>query len=335
MKRKAAAADAQRHCARRRRPCLDDLARAQPAISRTPSRPTSRTRSGAPASAAATGRTPPPILLRTNRSRTIGVVIPDITDPVFPPIIRGIEDGLAQHDYVAILANTDGDPRRQTQVIEAMRAARHRRPDPGERRRATTGWSSQLAAGDAGRDRSAARPTTRASRRSCTTRTTASVSVLTHLVSLGHRRIAAIAGPQTVSTGYKRYTSFVRHREALGLDSARRRWSRSRAPSMKWKASAAPKSCWSRGRRFSAVVCANDRLAVGAITRVSSSRHRLSGRRLGHRFQRHDPGRSAVAAADHRARPAPQGRDSRPPTDRRHHRETRVASRGTSSFRWI
>src|ERR1700754_1642933 len=41
-------------------------------------------------------------LLRTNRSHTVGVVIPDITDPVFPPIIRGVEDGLAQHDYVAI-----------------------------------------------------------------------------------------------------------------------------------------------------------------------------------------------------------------------------------------
>ena len=30
--------------------------------------------------------------LRTNRTRTIGIVVPDITNPVFPPIIRGIED---------------------------------------------------------------------------------------------------------------------------------------------------------------------------------------------------------------------------------------------------
>ena len=59
-------------------------------------------------------------LLKTSRSRTIGVVIPDITDPVFPPIIRGIEDGLAQKDYVAILANTDGDAGRQVQNIAAM-----------------------------------------------------------------------------------------------------------------------------------------------------------------------------------------------------------------------
>ena len=60
--------------------------------------------------------------LKTNRSRTIGVVVPDITDSVFPPIIRGIEDGLAQHNYVAMLANTDGNARRQAKVLEAMRA---------------------------------------------------------------------------------------------------------------------------------------------------------------------------------------------------------------------
>jgi DNA-binding LacI/PurR family transcriptional regulator len=62
------------------------------------------------------------VMLKTNRSRTIGVVIPDITDPVFPPIIRGIEDALARHGYVAILANTDGDPKRQARVIATLRA---------------------------------------------------------------------------------------------------------------------------------------------------------------------------------------------------------------------
>ena len=29
--------------------------------------------------------------LRTNRTRLIGVLIPDITNPIFPPIIRGID----------------------------------------------------------------------------------------------------------------------------------------------------------------------------------------------------------------------------------------------------
>ena len=60
--------------------------------------------------------------LRTLRSRTVGVIVPDITDPAYPPIIRGIEDALARHGYVAILANTDGDARRQQRIVETMRA---------------------------------------------------------------------------------------------------------------------------------------------------------------------------------------------------------------------
>src|SRR5262249_17897254 len=59
--------------------------------------------------------------LRTNRFRTIGVVIPDITDPVFPPIILGIKAALARHGYLATAANTDGDPQRQTVAIETIR----------------------------------------------------------------------------------------------------------------------------------------------------------------------------------------------------------------------
>src|SRR5215207_7569989 len=60
--------------------------------------------------------------LRTLRTRTVGVIVPDIADPAYPPIIRGIEDALATHGYVAILTNTDGDARRQQRIIETMRA---------------------------------------------------------------------------------------------------------------------------------------------------------------------------------------------------------------------
>ena len=60
--------------------------------------------------------------LRTNRTRTIGVVVPDITNPVFPPIIRGIEDALAKRGYVAILANTDGHIRHEAEIADLLRA---------------------------------------------------------------------------------------------------------------------------------------------------------------------------------------------------------------------
>ncbi len=45
--------------------------------------------------------------LRTNSSMTIGVVIPDLMNPFFPPIVRGIENYLQPRGYTVLLANTD------------------------------------------------------------------------------------------------------------------------------------------------------------------------------------------------------------------------------------
>ena len=60
--------------------------------------------------------------LKTNRSRTVGVIIPDIANPVFPPIIRGIEDAFAESGYTAVLANTDNDGDREGTIFQEMLA---------------------------------------------------------------------------------------------------------------------------------------------------------------------------------------------------------------------
>ncbi len=201
-------------------------------------------------------------LLRTNRSRTIGVVVPDITDPVFPPIIRGIEDSLARHGYVAILVNTDGDPRRQAQAVEALRPR---------------GIDGLILASVMRHDGDAARlvdgiPAVTVSRRSDDLGFSSVVHdeddgfhrVLTHLASLGHRTIATIAGPQTISTGYNRYSSYVRFTRDLGLVE-RPIASFARAFNEMEGERCAEELLLAR-QPFTAVACANDRLAVGAIT---------------------------------------------------------------------
>src|SRR5690349_22687115 len=70
------------------------------------------------------GYRPNPIArgLKTNRSYTIGVLIPDITNPLFPPILRGIEDRLDEEGYTALVVNTDNHPARERSQVEAMRA---------------------------------------------------------------------------------------------------------------------------------------------------------------------------------------------------------------------
>src|SRR6201995_5084906 len=56
--------------------------------------------------------------LRTQRSRTIGVIVSHLGDPVHPPIVRAIEDRFAEIGYVTIGGNTDNHPLRQAALIE-------------------------------------------------------------------------------------------------------------------------------------------------------------------------------------------------------------------------
>ena len=201
--------------------------------------------------------------LKTNRTRTIGVVVPDITDAVFPPIIRGIEDGLAQHNYVAMLANTDGNARRQAKVLEAMRA------------RGVDGLilSSVLRSDKMVSRLASDLPVVTVSRRTDDPRFSSVVHdeddgigrLVMHLVSLGHRDIACIAGPQTVSTGFIRYNAFLRHRDIAGLQEKPALVSFAKAFNEMEGERCAEELLVAR-RPFSAVVCANDRLAIGAIS---------------------------------------------------------------------
>ena len=60
--------------------------------------------------------------LKTSRSFTIGVLIPDLTNPLFPPIVLGIDDRLTLDGYTPLLVNTGSDPARERASIEAMLA---------------------------------------------------------------------------------------------------------------------------------------------------------------------------------------------------------------------
>jgi LacI family transcriptional regulator len=198
--------------------------------------------------------------LRTLRSHTVGVIVPDITDPAYPPIIRGIEDALARHGYVAILANTDGDALRQQRIVETMRAravdglilATVARDDPATARLAKgLPVVTVVRACEIPRLPSVVHDEEDGMRR-----------ILAHLVSCGHRQVAAIAGPQWLSTGFRRYRAFELHRKRLGIGRTNAIFAGAFNES---EGERCAEELIARGQRFTAVVCANDRLAVGAI----------------------------------------------------------------------
>jgi LacI family transcriptional regulator len=155
--------------------------------------------------------------LKTRRTLSVGVVIPDLNNPLFPPIVRGIEDRLAKDGYVALLGNTDNDDERERRIFEEMRGrhvdglvvATARRDHPVLVQTARTGTPIVLV------------------NRVVDDHTFSSLSaddgmgirhVLAHLSGLGHRRIAHVAGPQTLSTGFGRYRGYLAGMEAAGLD---------------------------------------------------------------------------------------------------------------------
>ncbi|HWE60865.1 MAG TPA: LacI family DNA-binding transcriptional regulator [Chloroflexota bacterium] len=146
--------------------------------------------------------------LRLKRSRVIGTMIPDISNPFFAAMFRGIEDTLAQQDFSVILANTDDDPRREQRGMTMLRErqvdglilATARRDDPA---------IAGLAA-----DRY---PYVLVNRHTDPLEANVVVpddyngaaSAVDHLVALGHRRIAHIAGAAEVSTGNNRRRGYA------------------------------------------------------------------------------------------------------------------------------
>lgn len=199
--------------------------------------------------------------LKLNRTFTIGVVVPDLTNPLFPPIVRGLDDGLADAGFTVVIGNTDNDADKERTVIEAMGSRRvdglvlatarcdypvvqelvdARLPVVLVNRSADGGLASSVTGDDHGGVGFAVR----------------------HLAALGHRRIAHIAGAQEVSTGRSRYQAFVAsmHGEGLDLD-----------PDLivfaDWfqeePGAAAFQELIDRGVGFTAVVAANDLLALG------------------------------------------------------------------------
>lgn len=56
--------------------------------------------------------------LTTKQTLTIGFMLPDITNPFFPDVVRGAEDIAWKNGYSLILCNTDEDQERETQTLQ-------------------------------------------------------------------------------------------------------------------------------------------------------------------------------------------------------------------------
>jgi LacI family transcriptional regulator len=56
--------------------------------------------------------------LRTRTTHTVALIIPDITNPYYPAVARGLEDGLGGSTYRSFICNTDRHPEREAEFLE-------------------------------------------------------------------------------------------------------------------------------------------------------------------------------------------------------------------------
>ena len=58
----------------------------------------------------------------TQRTRTVGLVVPDITNPFFPEVARGVQDLARLNEYNVVLCNTDSGPEEEIKTLESLMA---------------------------------------------------------------------------------------------------------------------------------------------------------------------------------------------------------------------
>ncbi len=146
--------------------------------------------------------------LKVRQTRMLAMVLPDITNPFFPEIIRGAEDTAFERGYFLMTANTDEQIGRERRIVAALRSYR---------------VDGVLLASASGTDTSHLKSTIAAGvALVCLDRTVPGVKTdavlldnvrgarecVRHMIQKGHRRIAIITGSLDLQTGRERLRGY-------------------------------------------------------------------------------------------------------------------------------
>lgn len=153
--------------------------------------------------------------LSTGRFGNIALVIPDVANPFFPPMIRAVQNEADRHDFCVFLGNSDEDGRQEENLVarfagqvEGIILASSRLSDDGIRSFA------------------ALRPLVLINRdlagipRVLIDSGSGVAEAVAHLAALGHRRIAYISGPSGSWSNKQRRAAIRKAAAKFGIEVA-------------------------------------------------------------------------------------------------------------------
>jgi LacI family transcriptional regulator len=189
------------------------------------------------------------------------VLIPDLMNPLFPPIIRGIQDTAEAFGYTVITANTDDEEVKERDALRMMQGrsiegviiATARRTDPVVKECIDNDIPFVLVNRTVDRDGVNA---------VIVDEDFGIRAVLDHLMSMKHTSIAHIAGPQHTSTGYHRAKAVADYLRSHNLRTDLVETSDKFTIE---EGGRAFRKLLARDNSFTAIVASNDLLALGCM----------------------------------------------------------------------
>ncbi len=208
--------------------------------------------------------------LATGRTGTVALVLPDITNPFFPALARGVEDAASAEGYTVILCNTDNDPAQEAMYANLLRQ---------QRVDGVVLTACSLNNRDLWSQLTERIPVVLTDRRlegiiddSVSVDNVAGAYLaVRQLVALGHRQIGLIGGPPGLSTTEDRQRGYEQALHEAGLEADERLM---RSGDFRY-ASGYARMRELAEHHITAVFAVNDMMAIGAIRAVEDAGRRV------------------------------------------------------------
>ena len=202
--------------------------------------------------------------LRARRSMLALVVVPDLANPFFPEVLRGVDEGLSRAGYGIIIANLDNSAEKEARYVDLACAGQV----DGVlllcghliRSRTRDVMASNLPV-VAACERIPDAPIAQVE----VDNEDAAAAAVAHLLALGHRRIAYLAGPERNILDGDRRGGFARALRAAGLDAAQ---AVAYPGDFTFRAGERAARAWLAApaeARPTAIFAANDEMAIGFV----------------------------------------------------------------------
>lgn len=200
--------------------------------------------------------------LKAAQTNTLGLLVPDVTNPYFPALVRGAEDVAFEAGYTLVLHNVIEDREREAAaltmfeerrvdgvIVFSPRLPERRLHDHLERQTASVVVNRRAPAAIAGSVR--------------VDHEVGARQAVRHLLDLGHRNFGVLAGPQDSTAGQERLLGIQEELKGASIALPTEKILHC-PPTLKGGAEAAH-ALLTQDRRPDAVLCFNDLVAAGTM----------------------------------------------------------------------